>query len=44
LVGAQRREFEERFRQWKMLEMTKKGAEQNEEVAGFNISIFGKFI
>ena len=32
LVGAQRREFEERFRQWKMLEMNKKGAAQNEEV------------
>jgi hypothetical protein len=31
LVGAQR-EFEERFRQWKMLEMNKKGAAQNEEV------------
>jgi hypothetical protein len=31
-MGAQRREFEERFRAWKMLEMTKKGTEQNEQV------------
>jgi hypothetical protein len=32
LVGSQRKEFEERFRQWKMLEMQEKGAAENEEV------------
>jgi len=32
LVGPQRREFEERFKQWKVLETQKKGEEMNEEV------------
>lgn len=32
LMGAQRREFEERFRAWKMIETQEEGAKQNEEV------------
>lgn len=32
LVGPQRREFEERFKEWKMVEMREKGTEANETV------------
>ena len=32
MVGPQRREFEERFREWKMIETQKFGAAENEEV------------
>ena len=32
MVGPQRREFEERFKEWKMIETQKLGAAENEEV------------
>jgi hypothetical protein len=31
-MGAQRREFEDRFRAWKMIETQEEGSKQNEEV------------